>query len=72
VQLETEARRVAEAAIRESALEDGILEQARVNAEGYLFGLFRTLGYTDVVFSTATEVRPVPTQTPLPVASPTP
>jgi hypothetical protein len=72
VQLETEARRAAETAIRESALEDGILEQARVNAEGYLFGLFRTLGYADVVFSTAAEVRPVPTQTPLPVASATP
>jgi len=72
VQLETEARRAAEAAIRESALEDGILDQARVNAEGYLFGLFRTLGYADVVFSTATEARPVPTPTPLPVASPTP
>jgi hypothetical protein len=72
VQLETAARRAAEAAIRESALEDGILEQARVNAEGYLFGLFRSLGYADVVFSTASEVRPVPTPTPLPLASPTP
>ena len=72
VQLETEARRVAEAAIRDTALEDGILDQARVNAEGYLFGLFRTLGYADVVFSTATEVRPAATLTPLPIASPTP
>jgi len=43
-----------------------------VNAEGYLFGLFRTLGYADVVFSTATEVRPAATLTPLPIASPTP
>lgn len=71
IQLEAEARRAAETAIRETALEDGILEQALVNAEGYLFGLFRTLGYADVVFlPAAAEEAPAPTR--LPTVSPTP
>jgi hypothetical protein len=70
LQLEAEARRAAEAAIRQTALEDGILEQARANAESYLFGLLRSLGYADVVFLSAAEPRPA--ATPSPVASPTP
>jgi hypothetical protein len=73
VQLEAEARRAAEAAIRDTALEDGILEQARVNAESYLYGLLRSLGFTDVVFrSSGAEPLPTRTLTPLPIASPTP
>jgi len=73
VQLETAARRAAEAAIRESALQDGILDQAQVNAEGYLSGLFRSLGFTDVVFFTSPlDARPVPSPTIQPIASPTP
>lgn len=48
--LESEARRAAEDAIGESALEDGILIQARQNAEIYLERFFDVLGYTDVVF----------------------
>jgi hypothetical protein len=72
VQLEAEARRAAEAAIRETALEDGILEQARVNAESYLYGLLRTLGYADVVFRQAeAEPPPTATLTPIPLPSPT-
>jgi len=73
VQLEAEARRSAEAAIRETALEDGILEQARVNAESYLYGLLRTLGYSDVVFQEP-PAAPLPTRTltPIPLPSPTP
>ncbi|HET7011708.1 MAG TPA: DUF4230 domain-containing protein [Anaerolineales bacterium] len=71
VQLEAEARRAAEAAIRDTALEDGILDQARVNAESYLYGLLRTLGYVDVVFQPARSL-PTPTLTPVPLASPTP
>lgn len=47
--LETLARQSAEEAIREAALEDGILQQAQVNAENYLLRLFRSLGYPDVV-----------------------
>ena len=50
VNLETAARREAEKAIREAALEDGILDTARQNAENYLERLFRTLGYPEVIF----------------------
>lgn len=50
VNLETSARQAAEEAILETALEDGILEQAELNAENYLARLFRNLGYPDVVF----------------------
>ncbi len=50
VNLETLARQTAEETILEAALEDGILEQAEINAENYLAKLFRTLGYPDVVF----------------------
>ena len=48
--LETQARVVAERSILEAALEDGILEQASVNAEAYLERLFRGLGYREVIF----------------------
>jgi hypothetical protein len=48
--LETEARQVAEEAILESALEDGILTQAQINAENYLIRLLRDLGFPDVIF----------------------
>ncbi|MBN2554966.1 MAG: DUF4230 domain-containing protein [Anaerolineales bacterium] len=51
VELESEARRAAEDEIRAAALEDGILDQATVNAEHYLFGLLRSLGYSDVFFN---------------------
>jgi hypothetical protein len=50
IHLETAARQAAEAQILEGALEDGILEQARVNAESYLVRLLASLGFTDVVF----------------------
>lgn len=48
--LETLARQSAEAEIRKSAVEDGILDIARQNAEAYLSGFFRALGYDDVIF----------------------
>ncbi len=48
--LETLARQAAEKAIGEAALEDGILETARTNAESFLMRLFLDLGYSDVVF----------------------
>lgn len=48
--LETKARQVAEQEILESALADGILDQAEINAEAYLERLFRSLGYKEVVF----------------------
>ena len=50
VNLETEARRVAEREIEKSALEDGILELAAQNAESFLDRLFRDLGYPEVIF----------------------
>jgi len=50
VNLESEARRAAEIEIEESALKDGILELASQNAESYLGGLFRELGYPEVIF----------------------
>jgi len=50
VNLETSARRIAENAIEESALEDGILQQASRNAELYISLLLRDLGYPEVIF----------------------
>ena len=48
--LETQARQVAEQKILEAALTDGILAQADINAEAYLERLFRSLGYSEVIF----------------------
>lgn len=48
--LETAARRVAEQEIYNGAVEDGILEQAQLNAEIFMERLFNTLGYMRVVF----------------------
>ncbi len=50
VNLETEARRVAEREIEKSALEDGILDMAEQNAISFLYRLFRDLGYPEVTF----------------------
>ncbi len=50
VNLETAARQAAEQEILNAALEDGILEQARTNAENYLYRLFRDLGFPEVIF----------------------
>jgi hypothetical protein len=50
INLESEARRVAEASIEEAALDDGILEVARRNAEAYFALLLRDLGYPEVIF----------------------
>lgn len=48
--LETLARQTAEDEILAAALEDGILDQAEINAENFLARFFRTMGYPDVVF----------------------
>src|SRR5512134_2349159 len=50
VNLETLVRQRAEEEIRAAALEDGILEQARLNAEAYLFKFFAALGYPNTIF----------------------
>ena len=49
-QLESEARRSAEAEILRTATEDGILIQAKTNAETYLLSLLNSLGFSRVVF----------------------
>jgi len=48
--LETNAREAAENEIRKAAIEDGILEKARQNAESYLSKFFAALGYPNAVF----------------------
>ena len=42
--LETQARQVAVQEIAKAAISDGILSQAKLNAENYLTRLFKTLG----------------------------
>jgi hypothetical protein len=48
--LETLARQVAEEEIYQAALEDGILEQAAINAEAYLARFLSALGFVDILF----------------------
>jgi uncharacterized protein (UPF0333 family) len=50
ISLETVCRQAAEEKIRQSVLEDGILQQAQTNAENYLFKFFTTLGYKSIQF----------------------
>lgn len=71
--LETEARRAAEQEIRRAAIEDGILHQAQVNAENFLFRFLRSLDFEDVIF-VEVDATPAPTATvtPLPLATATP
>ena len=49
--LETAAREAAVANFKETALANGILEQARLNAEGELRRLLTLLGYRDIQFA---------------------
>ena len=48
--LETQVRQVAEQEILKAALEDGILEQAQLNAEAYLLKFFAALGFPNTIF----------------------
>ncbi len=48
--LETDARQAAEDEILRAALEDGILDQARINAEVFVERLLNDLGYYFVIF----------------------
>ncbi|HEX9091315.1 MAG TPA: DUF4230 domain-containing protein, partial [Anaerolineales bacterium] len=50
VNLETAARQAAEDQIRQAALDDGILTQAKTNAETFLESLLSELGYSQVSF----------------------
>ena len=49
--LETLVRQRAEEEILKAALEDGILEQAQINAEAYLFKFFNALGFSNTIFA---------------------
>lgn len=48
--LETLVRQKAEEEILKAALEDGILEQAQINAEAYLLKFFAALGFPNTIF----------------------
>ena len=50
INLETLVRQRAEEEILKGALEDGILQQAQVNAEAYLLKFFAALGYPNTIF----------------------
>ena len=50
--LESSARRLAEDEIEKAAIEDGIMDLARQNAENYLTRLLADLAYPEVIFST--------------------
>jgi hypothetical protein len=45
----------AEKEILEAALSDGILKQAQVNAEAYLFRLLGSLGFSNVRFTSVSQ-----------------
>ena len=49
--LETQARQTAETEVLKAAQDDGILNQAKINAENYLARLLRNLGYSEVHFT---------------------
>lgn len=74
VNLESNARRVAENEIEKAAMEDGVLDLAQQNAENYLYRLFTSLGYPDVVFESGPkpETAPILQPTPLIPVAPTP
>lgn len=50
INLETQVRQMAEQEILKAALEDGILEQAQLNAEAYLLKFFSALGFPNTIF----------------------
>ena len=55
INLETSARQAAEEAIEQTAIEDGILDMARTNAEDYLHRFLIDIGrYDEVIFVNAT------------------
>lgn len=57
VNLETQARRVAEDEIEKAAVEDGILDMADQNARSYLERLLRSLGFREVIFVEPTPAK---------------
>jgi hypothetical protein len=69
--LEGNARSAAEDEIEKAAMENGILDQARRNAEAYLYGFLVQLGYPEVIFVQPAAI-PTPTSTPTPTRVATP
>jgi len=57
VNLETQARQAAEAAIEKAAVEDGILNLAQTNAQAFVERLLRSLKFTDVLVVMGTPVK---------------
>jgi hypothetical protein len=55
INLESAARRAAEEEIEQAAIEDGIIAQAQLNAENYLYRLLLDLGYPEVIFESSTQ-----------------
>jgi hypothetical protein len=51
INLETQLRQRAEEEILKAAMEDGILTQAQINAEAFLFKFFAALGFPNTIFS---------------------
>ena len=62
INLETQARQIAEDEIYRAAFEDGILEMANTNAELFMEHLLDDLGFEDVIF-VPYEPGPIPTAT---------
>ncbi len=62
--LETSARQAAEQEILKAAVNDGILNTAQANAENFLSRMLRDLGYSEVIFQTATPVPAAVTPSP--------
>jgi hypothetical protein len=60
VGLESAARLKAEEEFERAAVEDGILDQAQVNAESFLYRFLRSVGLRNVTFTTAPAATPTP------------
>ena len=56
LQLESAAREAAVANFKETALQNGILDQARTNAQGELRRLLTLLGYRDIQFASTPRI----------------
>jgi hypothetical protein len=56
IDLESQARQVAQAEIERAALEDGILELAQTNAASFMESLLLSLGFTEVIIIQGTPV----------------
>lgn len=76
VNLETDVRRAAEAALLEEALATGVIERADMNAQIFLRELLNGLGFSEVIFTDGPPPVPEPFEQEVPkgqvLATPTP